>query len=409
VKAVVQKGGALERLVAPWPLLLGVLASFLGCCAAGRWYGHHNVYQDFQRFHPWINQQTHHYPTATQVMALARTRLDPDKVAVIVGSNSILYGAGQRAAVLWTKALQAELGDDYRVINLAVGGAFPVEFGGVVAEALSGEYRKMVFVTLTGGATGGPPDGHFYQYLYWDAWGKGLLGEYPEREEGLREYARAARRDPAKMEELARRARANGYLYFNDLWNALAYTRLSTAWHVAAGTHTLRPRKRYADPGPEPPPLAQRYPPGHGAEEVARLHFWARHGADMIRGYALLPGQPDVLDPSRSPMCRQMWAAFPEPFRARTLVLIPHDNPHYVRQLTPAEQETCRDLVVRQVRILEMAGFPALGVGRDFDEENFVDQCHPSETGGLRLAAEVAPKVRELARKLGYLGEGGRP
>src|SRR4051794_5766419 len=108
--AAPQPGGALDRLVAPWPLLLGVLASFLGCCAAGAWYGHHNVYENFERFHPWIGQQTHHYPTASQVVALARSRLDRDKVAVIVGANSILYGSGQRAAVLWSKALQAELG-----------------------------------------------------------------------------------------------------------------------------------------------------------------------------------------------------------------------------------------------------------------------------------------------------------
>ncbi len=407
--AAPQPGRVLERLVAPGPLLLGALVSFLGCCAAGAWYGHHNVYEDFGRFHPWINPQTHHYPTASQVVALARSRLDRDKVAVVVGGNSILYGAGQRAVLLWTKALQAELGDDYRVLNLAVGGAFPAEFGGVAAEALSGEYRKLVFVTLVGCGAGGPPDGVAYQYLYWDAWGKGLLRQDPEREEGLREYARLAWRDPEKMAELARQARANACLYFNDLWNALAYTHLSTVWHVAAGTHTFRPRKRYADPGPEPPPLAQRYLPSQEAAEVGRLRTLAQVGADFVRGYALAPGQPDVPDPERSPMCRQMWAAFPEPFRARTLVLIAHESPHYLRQLTPAEQGAYRDLAVRQVRLLEKAGFPALEVGRAYDEENFVDRCHLSETGGLKLAAEVAPKVREVARRLGYLGEGGRP
>jgi hypothetical protein len=90
-------------------------------------------------------------------------------------------------------------------------------------------------------------------------------------------------------------------------------------------------------------------------------------------------------------------------------VLIAHESPHYVKQLAPAEQEAYRDLAVRQVRLLEKAGFPALEVGRDYDAENFVDRCHLSETGGLRLAAEVAPKVRELARRLGYLGQGEGP
>jgi lysophospholipase L1-like esterase len=404
-----QPGGPLERLLSPWALLLGVVASFLGCCAAGAWYTRHNVYASFDRFHPWIAPETLHYPSAGQVMALARSRLDRDKVAVIVGGNSVLHGVGQRAELLWTKALQARLGDDYRVINLAMRGASPAEFGGVVAEALSGEYRKMVYVTLTGFGGGGPPDGFAYQYLYWDAWGRGLLREYPGREEGLRYYAMAAQRDPARMEELARQGRVNAYLYFNDLWNALAYTRLSLVWHPGACTHMFRPRKRYTDPDLGPPPLAHRYPPALEAVESTRLHGWVRNGRAMIRGYHLSPGQPDVLDPARSPMCQELSAAFPEPFRARTLLLIHSDSPHYLKQLTPTEQEAYHDLALRQVRVLEKAGFAALEVSHGYTEEDFVDRGHLSESGGLRLAAEVAPKIREMARRLGYLGEGGKP
>jgi hypothetical protein len=400
--AVPQPRGGLERLLAPWPLLVGVLVSFLGCCAAGRWYGHHNVYENVERFHYWISPESQHYPTATQVMALARSRLDRDKVAVIVGGNSVLHGTGQRSDLLWTKALQAELGDGYRVINLAMHGGYPVEFGGTVAEALAGEYPRMVYVSATGLAAGSPPDGNFYKYLYWDAWGKGLLRTYPEREQGLREYARLDRRDPQKMAELARQARANGYLYFNDLWTGLAYTRLSTVWLPAVGTHLFRPRKRYADPEPAPAPLALRYPPAQDAWEVARMRSWVQLGRDMIRGYCLLPGQPDVFDPARSLMCQQLWAAFPPPFRARTLLLVCHESPHYVKQLTPAEQQTYRDLVALHVRAVEMAGFASLEVGRNYGVEDFADRCHLSETGGLRLAAEVAPKVRALARQLGY-------
>jgi hypothetical protein len=122
----------------------------------------------------------------------------------------------------------------------------------------------------------------------------------------------------------------------------------------------------------------------------------------MIRGYCLLPGQPDVFDPERSPMCRQLWAAFPPPFRARTLLLVCHECPHYVGQLTPAEQQTYRELAVLHVQALEKAGFASLEVGRGYGVEEFKDRCHLSETGGLRLAAEVAPKVREMARELGY-------
>jgi hypothetical protein len=403
----VRDGGALERLVAPWPLLVGVVASFLGCCAWGAWYSRHNVYENFERFHLAINPLTLHYPTAPQVLALARSRLPRDKVAVIVGGNSIPYGVGQRSELLWSKALQAALGDDYRVLNLALPGAAPSEFAGTIAEALSREHPKVLFVTVTGFAGAGWPDGTVYQYFYWDAWANGLLQPCAEREKWLREPP--IPRDQGKVDELRRQGRLNAHLYFNDLWNALAYTRFSTVWTFRVAGHMFRPRKRFLDWEPPSAPLALRYPAAQEAGEMERLRGWVKVGRDMVRGYPLSPGQPDVLDPKHSLMCRDMRASFPEPCRARTLVLIPHNSPHYVGRLTPAQQEVYRDLAVRQVRILEAAGFASLEVGRHYTEEDFIDGSHLSESGGLRLAAEVAPKVRELARRLGYLREGGRP
>jgi hypothetical protein len=146
----VRDGGALERLVAPWALLLGALLSFLGCCAAGAWYSRQPVYENFQRFHQLITPESLHYPTASQVLALARAQLPPDRVAVVVGGNSVLNGCGQRPERLWSRALQAALGDDYRVLNLAVRGAYPPELGGAIAEALGREHPRVLFITLTG-------------------------------------------------------------------------------------------------------------------------------------------------------------------------------------------------------------------------------------------------------------------
>ena len=109
-------------------------------------------------------------------------------------------------------------------------------------------------------------------------------------------------------------------------------------------------------------------------------------------------------------MVRQLRACFPEARRPRALVLIPHENPHYLGRLSPAEQALSRRLVLDQVRTVEVAGFAALAVGRDFT----VDDCsdgggHYTEQGGARLAAEVAPKLRDMARRLGYLGGPARP
>ncbi|HZY83779.1 MAG TPA: hypothetical protein VFE78_03045 [Gemmataceae bacterium] len=402
--AAPQPGSSLERLVAPWPLLLGVAASFLACCAFGAWYGRHNVYDNFARFHEKISPESLHYPSASQVLALARARLPRDKVAVIVGGNSIMHGTGQRAELLWTKALQARLGDDYRVLNLAMRGALAGEFGGAVAEAFSREHPRVIFVTLTNYGVGGSPDGALYEYFYWDAFYKGLLLPSAEREALLRRVESV--RDPDKFAELKRQARLNSYCCFNDLWNALAYSRLSTVWARPVYDHPFRPRKRFPDGDLGPAvPFASRYAPAQVPFVVQRIRTWTQFGRGLLPYKVGAGGDAPEIDLERSDTVRQLRADFPAPCRPRTLVLFPYENPYYFSQLSPAEQAADRQLVLDQVRAAEGAGFASLAVGRDFTVEDCYDGGgHYTEQGGFRLAGEVAPKVRDMARRLGYAG-----
>jgi hypothetical protein len=421
--AAPQPGGPLERLVAPWPLLVGVAASFLACCGSGAWYARHNVYDNFARFHPAISPELLHYPSASQVLALARERLPRDKVAVIVGGNSVLHGVGQRAECLWTRALQARLGDDYRVLNLAMRGGLAGEFGGAVAEAFSREHPRVIFVTLTGYGFGGYPDGGLYQYFYWDAYYKGLLLPHPPREQFLRELAtlpppdaqtgpwRRLRMGPDKLAELKRQARLNSYCGFNDLWNALAYSRLPTVWSAAVADHPFRARRHFPDPDTGPAvPFESRYLLAHAPVVACRIRTWLDVWSRNLACRAPAGPAGTEVDVEHSEMVRQLRACFPGPCRPRTLILVAHENPYYLSRLPPADQEAVNRLVGDQVRAAEGAGFAALGVGRDFTVEDCYDGGgHYTEQGGARLAGEVAPKVRDMARRLGYLGTGGAP
>jgi hypothetical protein len=201
--------------------------------------------------------------------------------------------------------------------------------------------------------------------------------------------------------------RLNSAFRFNDLWNALAYEHLSTVWCPAVAHHALRPRKRFHDPHTGPAaPFEARYPPALTAAILQRIRNW------LSAGRRLLPyrGAGPEIDLERSDLVSQLRACFPEACRPRTLVLVPHENPYYLGQLAPAEQAASRQLVRDQVRAAEAVGFAALEVGRDFTVDDHYDGGgHLSEQGGHRLAAAVAPKLRDMARRLGYLGTGGAP
>src|SRR5262245_3292463 len=215
------EGSRWERLIVPGALLLGVVVSFLGCCAAGAYLAHRNVYAAVERFHPMINPESLHYPGPGQVAALARSQLRLDRVAVVVGGSSITHGVGQRLEEVWTRKLQAELGDGYRVINLAMRAAYPSEFAGHVVETLSKDYPKLIYVTITGQGRGGPPDGDRYQYFYWEAEYRGMLLPHPERQARLRALEDERDKDD-KFDELQRRAGLHRRLLFTHLWSALA-------------------------------------------------------------------------------------------------------------------------------------------------------------------------------------------
>jgi hypothetical protein len=244
------RAGLLERILAPRPLLAGVVFSFLGCCVLGRILSRQNQYTDFTRFHSYISPQTQYFPTASQVRSLARASLDHEKVAVVVGGNSILQGVGQRATELWTKRLQELLGSDYRVINLAQARAQPAEFGGVMAEVLSGDHHKVIYITDLGSSTGlGNLQGWTYHYFFWDAYFKKLLPHDPAREHELREFT-VKRTGISKRSytELQLGRRIDASLFFLDLWTSCTLNSLGTVWVPLPSGCFTRARQALADP-----------------------------------------------------------------------------------------------------------------------------------------------------------------
>lgn len=401
----------------PVALLAGVLCAFVGCCLAGRVAVARNCFSDFQRFHQAISPPSLFYPTARQVQALGRDRLDRDRIAVIVGGSSVLRGYGQGPEEVWTRHLQEALGDGYRVLNLAMNGAMPAEFGGTAAEVLAQDFPRLLFVSdinFQRGLAQAPlppevraaavPEPIAYAYFFWDAYFKGLVPA-----DALRAYAlRAAahqRADEARFAEPMRGLRLDGVVYSRDLWTTLAYSHFSTVFApLLAPASFVLPRRRF----PENEQNA-RVPSLTALRQTAPLLMdgMRRNMRAEVEGSRRLLRQaagnrlPQRLFPGDSP-----YLVFPPGLRGRTLLLALRFSPSFVDPLSPSERADYRAAFPLFVRELEKAGFAAVEVEAGYTAADFVDHYHLTESGGRKLAAEVAPAVRHLARRLGYVKDG---
>jgi hypothetical protein len=384
--------GLLDKAIAPRPLFLGMVLAFLGCCLLGRLAGSVNLYEKFQRFHFRINTQTQFFPTASQVRELGKAILEPDRVAVIVGGNSILYGHGQREQAVWSDRLQELLGDRFRVINLGTPGALPWEFGGLGGEILARDRPRIVFLSCIEGwgRTDARPDGYNYRHFFWDAYYKGLVPLDAGREQRLSAVVEKEKSNPA-FQEMRLRLAFDAAAYANDLWTTVAYRWVNTVWVPRLKDKIfLQPRCTYA------PPVLPPLSPDDRCPQV-----------DKARRLGLLSGLANTCDATGIvESCR---IAFPGAMRERTCMVVARACPRYTTQLEPSVRNRYEAFFPAAVRALREGGFSALDLGADFTDLDYYDWCHLSEEGGAKLATEVAVEVRALAERLGYLEREGQP
>ncbi len=389
-----EKAGSWESCLSPRALLFGIACSFVACCLAGWLLSQRNPFVGFERFLPHIAPDSLFYPTISQVRALACEKLDTEKIAVVVGGNSVTYGVGQRAEYLWTKRLQEELGEKYRVINLAMRGATPGEFGAVAAEVLSRDYPRLIYLAVLGGGSvrkipdGSPP----YRYFFWDAYYRDLLLHDPEREGDLRDACNQREHD-ADFAELRWQMRLDRFTHARDLWTSLAYERFSTVWCSLVGRSWWMPRKVYGDEERGGlVPFDSRYPPARDAIELAIVRYFSQIG-------------PSLYDGPQAPVPEGLRAVFPAPCRHRTLVLLCHESPYYVRRLTPEETRTLPRGVRRGRALPRARGLRRPASRQGLHHGRLLRSLPPERGGRQRLAGDVTVKVRQMARDLGYVRE----
>jgi hypothetical protein len=396
-----------QRFLAPSALLWGVASSFLLCCVLGRIASHHNYLRNVERFHKFLSPETLFYPTPAQLREWGRANLDPKKIAVIVAGSSRLHGTGQTPTQIWTRKLQHALGDDYQVLNLGFRCAFSWDMGAVAGEILSSYYPRMIVVTdCVPGGICDRPDGRPYEYFFWEAYYHDLLLPDPAREARLHELEvevvkedKAAAKPAGRYQQLKSRAIIDSYCYFDDLWNNVAYRLVCTTWTPPTRKSPFRRRSLYADPEREPYPLEERYPAFLDAQILRQLRAYLPNGCVKDRN-----GRWTEDSASGTWFAIRKYAAtgYPSALHEQTLILVMHWSPHYEAMLSADEQDCLRQVCESTVRTLEEVHYSAMPLGAGYTPADYADNVHLTESGGAKMAAEVAVKIRQMARRLEF-------
>ncbi len=346
----------------------------------------------FTRFHYQISPESLFYPTFSMMENLALARWSPGKILVIIAGNSILNGYGQLEKDLWSLRLQEELGARYAVVNLAFRGTLPCEAGALVAESLIKRGLPVVLITNTSPGTVGRVAGGTYGYLYYDAFYKDRLIHHPARVANLAEWeATATPAVRAEQDELRRAAALDARFHFQALWHHVGYRYAMTVWSEITRPQFWRARDRAIDDDPGSPPLANRFQTDLEAELTITRNFTASLATADAAGRWQLVAPPaevagDLID-----------AMFPPAVRARTIMILNTNAPHYRSRLSPAERARDEFVFSAYEQLWRNRGVACHSVGADFTDPDYHDRTHLAAAGGRKLARLTADYVRQLA------------
>ncbi|HEX3730696.1 MAG TPA: hypothetical protein VHV47_12875 [Opitutaceae bacterium] len=390
--------------IRPGWFLAGFLGGAVALAALGWKLSRTDYHPGFERFYAAISPETNYFPTLDEMKSIVRARCRKDQVLVVVGGNSVLLGVWQPRHEIWTLRLQELLGPGYCVVDFAFSGASPTDGGAVLAESLRKEYPRQIYIAdeapLTGVASWGA---EVYRYLFWQAYFSGQLLPDAVRDGRVKEFREADPANARLLEETRISLLFNAALHYRDLWNWVTFRHFSTVARYPGEVFPtlLRSRAGYPDAegdATDPQIVAQRYP-----ASVLDIELRIVRGADLFYHSRDASGRWVLAEATRGDVARRSATAFPDSLKKRTLMLFGHSSPYYRRMLTPDEAARENQSFLDTVELWRASGYPAMQFGRDFTDDDYGDRIHLSKLGGAKLAAAVAPEVRELAARLGYL------
>lgn len=387
------------RSLQPKYFFLGIALGFISCCVAGFFISKTARLHHFIRMFDPISATMHYYPTAHEMLATARRHVSRDKILVLIGGSSIFRGTGQNPNDVWSLALQKSLGDKFKVLNYGIDGGSLPTFGGVVFRMLREEYSKIIFVSTCTYSNPGPMTGSpAYSYFFWDAYYKKLF--HPdENEQRTIEKLRREQLQTASGIEQHLLSFLDSIFYFKNLWNWVGYRYLFSVWMRSDENTPFQARRRYVEKiTPDLDDIRVK---------VANDHERFKSEADgfnrMIFRFTDFSKHPLQMNQKKGAEVRKQYEqAFSPRYRPNILCVVVNENPRHIASLSKKAHTGHKFLINKTCTMLKNFGYNTIYIGHDFSPEDYFDGGHLAASGGHKIAAQVATKVKEIAVLNGY-------
>jgi hypothetical protein len=392
-----RRGIGFFKALPPIPLLLAAALGFAAAVLGGQTVSKRNFTHAFTRFHGALNPQSLYCPPISQAVRYLEKRPD-DKILVLLGGASVFHGLGQGPGEEWHRELQRLLGNRYEVVNHALAGAAVPEFAGVTYTILEPKRPKILFVAgCSPGAWREDGKGP-YGYFAWDALEQGWLDKDHPRARSLAAIRRQQWRQGKWEEHLS--PMLNHPLRFRECWHYVTYQIGSSVWSGVTAGQMWRSRRRVPESGFPISPIGRS---GHAARDASILDRFVAQTRSVV---VSAPGanQGWIMDPNlEAAYRRQLDALFTLPQRSKILLCLTHCNPRFIRRMTQEEQAINRAAFEASTALFNSEGILTIQAGTAYEDGDFINAAHLTPEGGRKMATEIAPYVRELARRHGFL------
>ena len=372
----------------PRVFLLGVIFALVSLSIIGYFLSNKDdIFQNYSRSHLTISPETLFFPSAAQLITLSKKRLPEDKIAVIIGGSSVMRGAGQNEINLWSSKLEALLGDNYKVLNLAVNGGRPAGQGLYAAETLLKEGRKVIFISDIAMANTFlvPDNGRVYRSFFFDALARGYIDANDLRLNRVKSLIEAEG-DPSAWDEHRIKSYTNNALNFDDFWNLIGYKYFFTIWTPLLSDNSWKGRNKLPDNEGD-------CIPGNGPNGGYSKNYDIE--MTIMRGLSNAKLSEEI-------MRQEIFSSIPKSVIPNTMFVLNLYSPFYVEKLSSSERQAYNNNFNTSKKVYESFGITSVIMGMKNNQWDYCDRAHLTVSGGSNLANDLAPFVRMKAKELGY-------